>query len=217
VAYGNGNYVAVGDDGVIISSTDSATWDVQLSGSLSTLNCVRFLNGEFVSVGANGTILNSTNGVDWSAQSSPVATTLNGVAFGNGRFVACGADGSVLQSTNAIDWEDISKKVPAGVGLNSVAYLTGSFWLCGENGAILQSDSVDGIPRLTGTMLSDGSGFEVKVILNAPPVYRIQTASNLFQNSWRDVAVITNGPGATVWTDSDATAAALRFYRTASP
>ena len=234
VSYGNGLYVAVGDGGTIITSTDGAAWDVQFSGTTNALTRVRFLDGQFLAVGASGTLLNSTNGTDWQMRNSAVARALNDVTFGDGRFVACGADyeyrelpdsarlgyvylasaNVLVQSTNGVTWEDITTKVPAGIGLNSVGFLDGSFWLCGENGALLQSDSIDGLPRLAAAM--QPSGFQVRLTLNVPSTCRVQALTNLDGDSWQDVGSITN-PVVPVWTDSSAPGLPRRLYRIVSP
>ena len=218
VAFGNDVYVAVGNSGTIISSPDGSTWDVQYSGTTANLVRVRFLNGQFFAVGANGALLSSTNGSDWSILTSGTSRTLNDIAYGNGCYLACGYDNVnnvALESTNGMDWQDITTKVPASVGLNSVAFLDGSFWLCGANGALLQSASTGGIPCLAGTMLTGNAGFQLKILLNVPPTYRIQVATNLAANSWKDV--VTNSAPTSVWTDTNALGSSVRLYRIASP
>jgi len=215
-AYGNGLYATVGNGGTIITSADGATWDVQFSQTLSELYGISYLNGRFVAVGANGTILTSTDAASWQAQTSPVSCTLKSVAFGDGRFVACGFEHSVLlQSSNGTDWQDITTKVPAYVGLNSISFLEGSFFLCGNTGAILQSDSVDHLPHLSGVMRSEG--FQIKLVQNAPPGYRIQACTNIASQSWQDLVTITNPASPFVWIDSNALAFPIRFYRAVGP
>ena len=218
VAFGNDVYVAVGNAGTIITSPDGSTWDVQYSGTTANLVRVRFLNGRFLVVAANGTLLASTNGSDWSILTSGTSRTLNDVTYGNGYYLACGYDNVnnvVLESTNGMDWQDITTNVPVSVVLNSVAFLDGSFWLCGANGALLQSDSADGIPRLAGATLAGNAGFQLKILLNVPPTYRIQVATNLAANSWQDV--VTNSAPTSVWTDTNVSGSSIRMYRIASP
>jgi hypothetical protein len=236
-AYGNGVYVAVGDGGTIISSPDTVTWEAQYSGSTSTLLRVRFLNGQFFAVGANGTILTSADGATWQSLTSITPRTLNDIDFGNGRYVACGFDPLILnlpepmwpgnayaasfnvllQSTNGVNWEDISTKIPASVGLNSIKFLNGSFWVCGENGGILQTDSLDGIPRLEGTLLDGNAGFQLRLTLNVPQSWRIQASTSLVAPSWQDLVTITNPTPPFIWNDTNAASHPIRFYRVASP
>jgi len=66
VAYGNGQFVAVGEYSAILMSPDGATWTSKNSGSTYPLNAVAYGKspsvgqaGQFVAVGAYGTILTS--------------------------------------------------------------------------------------------------------------------------------------------------------------
>jgi len=219
VAFGNGSYVAVGNTGTVISSPDGATWDVQYSGTTESLNTVQFLNGQFYAVGANGTIVSSLDGSAWNSLSSGTTNTLSSIAYGNGCYLTCGSYyyyrqyQTLLMSTNGLDWQEISQ--PFSGALRSVAYLDGSFWITGDAGAILRSDSVDGIPRLAGQMLSDGSGFQVRITLNAPSAYCIQCATNLADGTWQDLSVVTNSVSPFIWMDTEANGSPIRLYRTA--
>jgi hypothetical protein len=221
VAFGNGSYVAVGNVGTVINSPDGATWDVQLSETTEDLNSVQFLNGQFYAVGANGTIISSLDGSVWTRLNSGNTNTLSSIAYGNGCYLACGSYyfnqlyQTVLMSTNGVDWQDIHLNVPLGGTLRSVAYLDGSFWITGDAGAILQSDSADGVPRLAGQMLSGGSGFQVRITLNAPSAYRIQCSTNLANDTWENLAVITNSVSPFTWIDTEANNSPTRIYRTA--
>jgi len=96
--------VAVGDGGVIHTSSDGASWDDGQRPVLFTLNKVIYGNGEFVAVGNSGSIITSSNAVDWAVQSSGASNDLYAVAFGNGRFVACGLNGQLTVSTDGTNW-----------------------------------------------------------------------------------------------------------------
>ena len=108
-------------------------------------------------------------------------------------------------------------KIPTLAGLNTVAFAEGSFWVCGLNGVILQSDSADGLPRLIGTTLPDSNSFQLGVVLNVPPVFRIQASATLQPNSWQDLVAVTNSVSPFVWTDSNLGGNPSRFYRVVTP
>src|SRR5690606_7860488 len=59
VAYGNGLWVAVGDDGMIRTSTNGTSWTQRSSGTSNDLYGVAYGNGLWVAVGIGGTILTS--------------------------------------------------------------------------------------------------------------------------------------------------------------
>ncbi len=91
--YFNDKFVAVGDNGKIVS-TMNYPWDYkeQSSGTTKKLHSVAYGDYNFVSVGANGIILTSRDGIEWTQQYSGTTKTLYGVGYGNGRFVAVGDD-----------------------------------------------------------------------------------------------------------------------------
>jgi hypothetical protein len=216
VAFGNGIYVAVGYGGTIITSSDGASWDVQFSGTTAGFYRVRFLNGQFFALGTNGSLLVSVDGSTWSSVSVPTSETLLDVAYGNGRYLAGGGStGIYLTSTNGLDWQDISTKIPTMMTPVCINYLRQSFWIGGASGMLLQSDTADGIPQISGTMLPDGGGFQVKAFLNVPQTYRVQVSTNLAGTFWADK--VTNSAPIDVWTDTNILGSAFRMYRVVSP
>ena len=58
MTYGNGRFVAVGEDGTILTSPDGVSWTRRTSGTSNRLEGVAYGNGLFVAVGG-GTILTS--------------------------------------------------------------------------------------------------------------------------------------------------------------
>ncbi len=234
IAYGNGKFVAVGANGTVVSSSDDgASWDVEYSGTTATLLDVQFLNGQFFAVGYDhgvgplysGIILRSADGGVWEQQLPGVGDFLTSVTYGAGNYLICGyaydcggAANVMLVSTNGTNWNDMTSSVPAGTALNSVAFLSdGTFWVTGDQGTILQSDSMDGLPRLTGSILPGNSGFATRITLNVPPSYRIQVCTNTATWLWNDAATITTPTPPYIWIDPKPCTDELRLYRVAVP
>ena len=69
VAYGNGIFVIVGDNGTILISENGITWNQETSAYITTNNLLRvkFINGYFYATGENNSILSSTNGTQWTS------------------------------------------------------------------------------------------------------------------------------------------------------
>lgn len=136
VAAGPDGFVAVGDNGVVITSADGASWTLRNSGTTDWLFRVRHLGGQFNTVGENGTILQSADGIIWSARSSGTTRWLNDVTRlndTNQTWFVVGNQGTVLGSTNAIDWS------PAGTLTSK------SLYAAGHNGAgLLVAAGVEG-------------------------------------------------------------------------
>jgi hypothetical protein len=113
VTRSDGTIVAVGEAGMIISSTDTIVWNVRNSGTSADLSGVAFGNGMFVAVGGttNAEILTSPDAVKWTRQTSQLTNSLKAVAFGTNVFVAVGDQGAILVSTNGVSWN----KRPTGL------------------------------------------------------------------------------------------------------
>jgi len=150
VAYGNGLFVAVGDDGAILTSRDGVNWTARTSGTSNWLSGVAHGNGLFVAVGDRGTILTSRDGVNWTARTSGTSNWLSGVAHGNGLFVAVGKGGAILTSRDGVNWT--RRASPKSNWLSGVAHGNGRFVAVGGGGTILTSrDGVNWTERTSGT------------------------------------------------------------------
>ena len=69
VAYGNGRFVAVGDEGIIWSSADGLQWTAVQLVSRKNLEDVQFNGSSFLAVGDSGTAMLSADGVNWQDKS----------------------------------------------------------------------------------------------------------------------------------------------------
>ena len=131
-AAGQPVFVAVGDPGWILWSTNLSGWNVSDSAFLATsasLNAVTYGNPGglplFVAVGSGGTILTSPDGMNWTLQSPGTTANLNGVTFGNGLFVAVGAGGVIYTSPYAFGWKPQTSGTT--YNLNAVTFADGLF------------------------------------------------------------------------------------------
>jgi hypothetical protein len=82
---------------------------------------------------------------------------------------------------------------------------------------ILQSDSTNGVPRLAGAMLDGNAGFQLRVTLNVPPVYRIQFTTDPASASWNDLVSLTNPASPFAWADTNTSGFPMKLYRIAAP
>ena len=135
VAYGNGTFVAVGDEGTILTSPDGTTLTAQDSGTGNDLHGVAYGNGVFVAVGF-WRIQTSPDGVTWTDQTHGITSILRGVAYGNGKFVAVGWSGAILTSPDGVTWTASQLGVPS---LEEVTYGNGKFVAVGRYGYIMTS------------------------------------------------------------------------------
>jgi hypothetical protein len=135
VTYGNGMFVAVGSNGIILTSTDGISWTKQTSPDFSELKSITYSNSMFVAVGLSGTILTSTDGISWADQKSPAYVSLYGITYGNGMFVAVGVSGTIFTSTDGISWT--KQTSPTAASLDGITYGNGMFVAVGYSGTII--------------------------------------------------------------------------------
>ncbi len=134
--------VAVGDGGIIYSSTDGQTWDVQREfGPNDNLTDVVWADTQFVAVGFNGTIITSSDGINWLHYGPGLGVNFTGVAASDTMTVAVGSDHKIYTNSDVNTW------VPRYTGdpgeFNDIVYAHEVWTVCGSDGALLFS--ADGI------------------------------------------------------------------------
>jgi hypothetical protein len=175
IAYGNGQFVAVGAgvttgrliETAILTSADGVTWTERQTGSIDWLSGIAFGNGQFVAVGVYGGILTSADGVDWVERATRLSWAnlwLNGITYGNGQFVAAGqvetatsrstvvVTPAILTSTDGVKWTRRHPELAeTSIGLSGVAYGKGRFVAVG-------GQSGPDLLRGSGTIVTSGDG-----------------------------------------------------------
>jgi len=99
VAYGRDHFVAVGDLGTVITTTNGTNWTKLESGTQSNLWGITFLNDQFVGVGER-IVITSPDGVSWAAHGADAE--LRGVTFKHGLYAAVGLEGKILTSPDTL-------------------------------------------------------------------------------------------------------------------
>ncbi len=108
----NGQFLAVDNQGRLVTSSDAITWTEHIIPGLSVngqLTAVTYGNGRYVVVGMNGIIASSTDTITWTTSSS-ISTSryFFDVAFLNGKFFAVGQGGMTYTSTDGITWASLT-------------------------------------------------------------------------------------------------------------
>jgi hypothetical protein len=108
VAYGNGAFITVGNNGSILTSPDGVSWESRREPSANIDNVylygVAYGNSRFVAVGSYGISLISTDTVAWVNRNMGTTEWLRGVSFGNGLFVAVDRAGTSYVSPDGLIW-----------------------------------------------------------------------------------------------------------------
>ena len=123
----NGNYMAVGYDGTLITSANGENWTtVDVGPDTERFNGIAYGGGKTVIVGNcsdyMARIFTSGDGTSWTETAAIPRHQLNDVVYGGGTFVAVGAAGKVLTSTDGLNWS--AAAIDATFSLTSVTYDT---------------------------------------------------------------------------------------------
>jgi hypothetical protein len=128
VAYGNGRWVVVGEEGAILSSPDGVQWVAEANPARTAkLSDVSFGNGRFVAVGSgNGVVLTSPDGRQWTQQSPKSGGGLEILHDGT-RFVVLAAGGYLSTSVDGVAWEYPPGVPQLYVDVGGIAYGNGVY------------------------------------------------------------------------------------------
>ena len=146
MTYGDGKFVAVGDNGTnrVMVSDDGITWTLHNAVEQNEWYGVAYGDGKFVasayndsSGSSNQRIMTSSDGITWTFQTA-LAGGWYAVTYGNGLFVAVAPSGTyaAMTSSNATAWT--SRTVPSGAWF-SVTFGNGMHIAVAYNGKVMKS------------------------------------------------------------------------------
>ncbi len=206
VAYGGGQFIAVGDSGTIVNSGDGYHWTNQVSGVTSPLRGVAYADGEFAAVGDGGIVLLSTNGIGWSQVPALTANSLLGIAGdsswradGGPQFLAVGYAGVALQCVNDLQWSP----TPSGTTntLNSVAYFDSDYIAVGANGVVdLYLGSFAPVPESQTGITNNLNGVDA---LQSGGVFAVGDLSVPSVSSYQNGVLFSPDFGYDLWTNEN--------------
>ena len=156
VVFDGSRFIALGDDGSIITSTDTPalTWSAAtaIAGAPAMMNALAVGAGIYVAVGDTGAIYTSSDSATtWVTRVSMTTSNLYGISYVNGNFIAVGASGTLSTSTDGITWATQENLVASS--LRAVAYGASSYVAIGDAGAIVSStDATTWIAQTTNTI-----------------------------------------------------------------
>ena len=90
VIYANGKFVAVGESGLIFTSTGGTTWTSQNSGGTHDLRNIIWDGSGFIIGASDGKILKSSNGTNWTTHSTGSSIVFNAIVFNGNKYIAVG-------------------------------------------------------------------------------------------------------------------------------
>jgi len=150
---GDSLYVAVGQSGRIITSTDRVNWDQRAFGTNSYYRSVVWNGTTWVVVADFGQILTSLDAISWTLQYTGDADDLRGVFWDGASFMAVGFNATILTSTDGLDWTAQSSG-PSNP-LNGVGWADSVFVVVGDDGLVIRSADLDTWTRWPSNVVGD--------------------------------------------------------------
>jgi hypothetical protein len=100
----SGYFVAVGDNGIILTSNSGQIWDTSPAITTQTLNKVIFAEGKFVIVGNNGTVIRSINQNQYELIPTNIGVNFVNIKYNYGIYAALDDVGDLYYSLNLTEW-----------------------------------------------------------------------------------------------------------------
>jgi len=166
IAYGNGTYIIVGINSVILTSNDSVSWTHSYNdingnnvhdgssedwapniragrggGNVNDLYDIVYANGSFFAVAFDSILSSNDNGVTWNHNVVEALTQYTSIIHANNLFVLGGQSGDLRTSTDGVAWTKRASDTEAFIW--DIAYGNGIFVASGQ--ATLITSNGDGI------------------------------------------------------------------------
>ncbi len=136
VAFGNGRFVAVGDNGRVAVSADGLHWQFLQPGPANrNFGGVAFGGGRFAAVGDAGLVMISEDGLQWTDKSVGGTRNFQVVAWHDGQFAGAGT-GFIHSPDNGETWSTGSM---SGAPFHGIAHGAGRFVAVGDDGSVSTS------------------------------------------------------------------------------
>ena len=171
-----GQFITVGQSGIVMTSTDGITWTTRTSNTTSTLHRIKKENNSYCIVGDSGTFLRSDDGITWTKRSTGSAHNYS-IASKSDLFVVVG--GVIATSPDGDSW---TVRVPQTVYRRDIQRIRNMFVVIADGGEI--HTSLDGITWTKQTT-------------------NITTA--LYGLAYNDVIIVTVGASGKILTSIDGT------------
>jgi len=185
VAFGNGYFVAVGNDGTILTSNTGLFWELEPSPTTLNLNKVTFDGSNFIIAANSGAILKSISRSSYEFITTNLygSTNFVNIKYNYGFYVAITSSGDLYYSFNLSTWvirdyvgtnniKDLSFEESLGINGKYIAVGAASTVIYAEpvfHRAVAQSSVTSGL--VTSIVIIDG-GFGY--LQNSPPAVMIE-------------------------------------------
>jgi len=149
ISWTGSQYLVVGNNIMVLSSSDGLQWSVGTTGSFGPLSLddVVWAGTQYVALNTYGNIYTSPDGARWNDRFANSGG--RAIAWSGSLLVAVGDFGKIHTSPDGITWTPRTSGTT--VQLADVAWLNNTFVAVGESGTILTSpDGISWTPRVSG-------------------------------------------------------------------
>ncbi len=177
LAYGSGNFVAVGPGNAVLTSPDGSKWtrrEFAFNG-VDHFDSIAYGNGRFVLAERllphEGSLVASLDGAswDWSQSSVRLDRVINGLAYTNGVFMAVGDYGRIMTSPDGVAWTEQLHGDDLLVALAGAAYGDGRCVAVGNSYGIGYFHGLI-VHSTRQATVTAGSPFPPDAVLNGSPL-----------------------------------------------
>jgi hypothetical protein len=125
-------FVAVGDDGAILTSSDGIDWAKKESGTEATLTAVAAFGSDIVAVG-NDIVLSTDHGDSWTVKYRSDSEAFEAVALNSSQYVVGGFDYErtteiiMISEDRGATWEVVDEDPDQDFPIGDLAYGNGTF------------------------------------------------------------------------------------------
>lgn len=130
VVWNGSRFVAVGDSGTLITSSDGLSWSSGRSGTTNRLNAIIWDGSQFLAAGDGGTLIRSTDGLSWTALNAGTAGDLNALVWSGSSYVAGGQLAGtplLLWSSDGQTWHTVTAELGTGRYVYDIAWSGNQF------------------------------------------------------------------------------------------
>jgi hypothetical protein len=162
-AYANDKiFLAAGDRGNILYSTDGKNFHTADSDTKTSINTITCKNGMFIAGADSGTILGSMDGISWSKIQTNIRGNILSLSSNESFFIGVTDAGEIIKSIDGKTWgiEDYNEKY-AGYNASSMFRKI----LAGPNNIMIIGKHSDGSPSILFSTLGS-------VWTERPPIYQ---------------------------------------------
>ena len=195
VCYGNGKWVAVGNDGYMCVSTDGTTWGTPFTVGTRKWRGIIYANNQFIACGEYGNVGVSSDGTNWATQTVGNSTSSFNwydIIFINNSYIMVSDVGGFIATTSDLtSWTVTSKGATSkrciAYGNNMYVCLGGGYVSLSEDGINWTTQNVsvnaDGIIYIFNKFIAVGGSGRISTSTNGT-TWTTQTVGS---DAWQEI------------------------------